>query len=176
MKNERLSAWVDGEADEQDGASVMRELAGEASVRQDCELFWLIGDALRSPQQTGLGVDLTARIMDALESEPTVLAPRRQVLRTAPAGKDRWLPAAAAVAGVAVAAWMSFSLLAPARQEVARPMAVAAPVANDPKPVQLVVGGEQAYYMAHQASTIGAPIGGVAQYIRTVGDEQTGMR
>ncbi len=180
MNDERLSAWVDGEADEIEAAGVLRKLAGDPDVRSECAMAWLIGDALRGSHPAGLGCDLTRSVMTALEREPVVLAPGRTVAPGQKRSLDRWLPAAAAaVAGVAVAAWMSLSLIAPANNVVvSQPLAVATPPvsASASAPVQLVVGGEQAYYLAHQASTIGAPIGGVAQYIRTVGDEQTGTR
>lgn len=179
MNDERLSAWVDGEADEIEAAGVLRKLAGDPDARSECAMAWLIGDVLRGSHPAGLGCDLTRSVMTALEREPVVLAPGRTVVPGQKRNLDRWLPAAAAVAGVAVAAWMSLSLIAPANNVVvSQPLAVATPPvsASASAPVQLVVGGEQAYYLAHQASTIGAPIGGVAQYIRTVGDEQTGTR
>ncbi|MDQ7988130.1 MAG: sigma-E factor negative regulatory protein [Candidatus Dactylopiibacterium sp.] len=182
MMNERLSEWVDGELERDEGERAARAVLEQGASRETCELYWLIGDVMRG--HAAASPDLGARVMAALEAEPTVLAPRPKKHQAAKTGAfDRWLPAAAAVAGVAVAAWMSFSLIVPAApggQEAplaatiaARPAAAVAPEAA-PTPVAL--SGDQAYYMAHQASAMGAPMVGVAQYIRTVGDEQAGNR
>lgn len=175
MMNERLSDWVDGELDDEDSASVLRSVMRHQDEREVCEIFWLIGDALRDSSQPML-TDLAGRVMSSLEAEPTVLAPKPQLPARSPV-VERWLPAAAAVAGVAVAAWMSLSLLDPSREEARPAVAMAQPVAVPASaPAEFALSGEQAYYMAHQASAVGAPMAGVAQYIRTVGDEQTGRR
>jgi negative regulator of sigma E activity len=174
MTNERLSDWMDGELDEEDSARVFRSVMQHPDEREACEIFWLIGDALRDSAQPMLLTHLAGRVMDSLGAEPTVLAPKPQLPARSP-GVDRWLPAAAAVAGVTVAAWMGLSLLEPSRDGMQPAIAVAQPAASS-APATVALSGEQAYYMAHQASAIGAPMAGVAQYIRMVGDEQTGRR
>lgn len=184
MMNERLSDWVDGELEYEESRRVLQSVMQNDADRQACELFWLIGDALRgSAAERGLDVSLSSRVMAALEAEPIVLAPRVLEHSAALPPVNRWFSAAAAAGGVAVAGWMSLSLLGAGGEAshpavaVGVPQAVVLPVAAASAPMQEgSLGGEQAYYMAHQAAALGAPMPGVAQYIRTVGDEQVGRR
>lgn len=175
MMNEQISAWVDGEVEQGEARQVVDAMLQHDAQRQTCELYWMIGDALRGLPASGRA--LAPQVMRALASEPTVLAPRPVL--AAPAGGLRWMPMAAAVAGVAVAAWMGLSMWAPARQAATQSMALSAPpetVAQAQAPAQSGLAGEQAYFMAHQASAVGAPMAGVAQYIRAVSDERVGGR
>lgn len=168
MMNEQLSAWVDGEAAPDESAQALEAVARPGASREQCELYWLIGDVLRGQAVTGSGV--ASRVMSALEPEPVVLAPRRQAQRPQ-TEEARWMPMAAAVAGLAVAAWMGLSLWTP----VQAPAVAQAPQLPAQQPSAAVALAEdQAYYMAHQASAVGAPMAGVAQYIRSVSDERAG--
>lgn len=183
MMNEKLSDWVDGELEQEEGRRVLQSIMRNESERQACELYWLIGDALRGSAGDGrLDVSVGSRVMAALEDEPTILAPRGPARSPAPPpALNRWFSAAAALGGVAVVGWMSLALLGggnePRPVAAALPQAVVLPVtAAASVPAAGTLGGEQAYYMAHQAAAIGAPMPGVAQYIRTVGDEQVGRR
>lgn len=170
MMNEQLSAWVDGEAGQDEAALVLGSVAQHAAQRETCELYWLIGDALRG-QASGCG-RLSVKVMASLASEPTVLAPR-PVKATRVSGPARWMPIAAAVAGLAVAGWMGLSLSTPlATQSMARLETPAAAPAQQ----AAALNEDQAYFMAHQASAMGSPMVGVAQYIRTVSDERAGLR
>lgn len=171
MMNEQISAWVDGEVEQGEARQVVDAMLQHDAQRQTCELYWMIGDALR-----GLPVKesvLAPQVMRALASEPTVLAPRPVL--AAPVGGLRWMPMAAAVAGVAVAAWMGLSMWAPVRQAATQPVALGAPPEIQAQ-APSGLAGEQAYFMAHQASAVGAPMAGVAQYIRAVSDERVGGR
>lgn len=171
MTNEQLSVWVDGEAGPEEAVRTLEAVTQHASQRKTCEMYWLIGDTLRA--QTGACSGLAERVMAELAQEPTVLAPRPTRLQGVSQSSARWMPVAAAVAGVAVAAWMGLSLWAPPSQSAAQSMAEA-PRATAPR--QVALQDEQAYFMAHQGSAMGAPMGGVAQYIRTVSDDRTGTR
>jgi sigma-E factor negative regulatory protein RseA len=170
MMNEQISAWVDGETVQDEAAMTLESILRHDGQRETCELYWLIGDALRD-QSFGRS-RVAERVKSALAAEPTVLAPRARA--SAPPDGARWMPMAAAVAGVAVAAWMGLSLwspLQPAIQGLAK---------SAPAPVlaaaQVSMANDQAYYMAHQGSVVGTPMAGVAQYIRTVSDDQVGRR
>jgi len=104
---ETLSALVDGRLDtvESPGDAVGR-------VCQDRELldawsrYHLIGDALRDQLPDAIAPDLTARVAAALESEPTVLAPRGRP----PAAPVRWIAGAAVAASCAAVVLFSASL------------------------------------------------------------------
>lgn len=167
MMNEQLSAWVDGEAAPGEAVQTLEAVIRPGASREQCELYWLIGDLLRD--QAAVSSQLTDRVMYALEDEPVVLAPRRHV-KAPQTAEMRWMPMAAAVAGLAVAAWMGLSLWSP----VQAPVMAQAPQPVQTPAAQMALADDRAYYMAHQASAIGAPMAGVAQYIRTVSDEQAG--
>lgn len=184
MTNEQLSEWLDGELDDETSARCMQALDQDSRQRETCGLYWMIGDCLRGEAAGG---DVRSRVMAALVDEPTVLAPvARPKVRETP----RWMPMAAAVAGVTFAVWMGLSLWSgPATQQQVQNVAqqqpmVAAPVlasasapdsATADAPAE-VLADERGYLMAHQASAMGAPMAGVAQYIRTVSVDQTDGR
>lgn len=173
MMNEHLSAWIDGELDHVDAIRVADSLAGQPERKHACTLCWLIGDVLRG--EPALSADFTRRVMDQLESEAVVLAPR-PLLGLPEKHKEgwRWMPMAAAMAGVAVAGWMGLTVWNGASRE-AQVIALHAPavvqVAVTTSPAARLLSNDQSYLMAHQASSMGVPMAGVAQYIRTVSDE-----
>lgn len=175
MANEQLSAWLDGELGATESEIVVKNLGRHAGQREACSAYWLIGDCLRGEAQRP--VDLSARVMQALEFEPVVLAP-------APSRSGRLagqlMPMAAAVAGLAVAAWMSLSLWTSPLQAGGVTLVESSKV-PDAEVVSVdhaadSLSDERSYLMAHQASARGAPMVGVAQYIRSVSVEQAGGR
>lgn len=164
--NEQLSAWIDGEIEGADSARVLELAARQPGQRKACALCWLIGDILRD--EPALQPDFTRRVMAQLEAEATVFAPSSRQMPEIPG--LRWMPMAAAVAGAAVAVWMGFGVWGGSGREIqtlAQRSALPVPPASSK-----VLSGDRSYLMAHQASAMGVPMGGVAQYIRTVGDEQ----
>lgn len=167
----RVSALMDGELEQQDAQSTLQSLKSTEALRREWQDFHVIGDALRGESQ--LPMDITARVMEALQDEPTVLAP----VRRAP---KRWLQSAlalaASAAGVAVVAWVglgsepsvlpnngsgamltaSRSLSSPVPQVAAQPVAET----NAPR--------MQEYLLAHQThGSAGALLSG-SHYVRTV--------
>ncbi len=121
----------------------------------------MIGAALRG--ERGLDLDVTARVMSALDMEPTVMAP---VARRPPEWQRPLLALAASAAGVAVVAWLA---LAPGESGLtagagglaaAKPGPVVAQAQSTPR--------LQEYLVAHQAYAPGGVIGGAARNIRTV--------
>jgi sigma-E factor negative regulatory protein RseA len=161
----RISALMDGELESHEVAETLRTLRRSPEMRSewcDCQL---IGAALR--RERGLGIDVTARVMAAIEAEPTIMAPKpgREIEWRRPA-----LALAASAAGVAVVAWLA---LAPGRD----PSPLLATVAPAVKRVPLVAQSQsqlqstprlQEYLVAHQAyAPAGAMVGG-ARNIRTV--------
>jgi sigma-E factor negative regulatory protein RseA len=84
----RISALMDGELDQARGR---RDAAGPAPQRylaQRMARWPLIGAALRG--ERGLDLDVTARVMSALEAEPTVMAPNPGALRRGSGRCWRW--------------------------------------------------------------------------------------
>ena len=71
--NERISALMDSEADE---ASWLQAAVRESEGQATWSRYHLMGDALRNELPAQLDLDLTARIAQALQDEPTVLAPK----------------------------------------------------------------------------------------------------
>ena len=160
MKTE-ISALMDGELEDHEIRGTLDVLRRSEEARSGWNDAHLIGEALRGDSR--LGFDVTARVMAALEQEPTVLAPQ------AAARQDRARPAlalAASAAGVAVVAWLA---LAPA-PEAELPARVAAVTARA-VPVPATVASTprlQEYLVAHQAYSSAGPMAGGARNIRTV--------
>ena len=71
--NERISVLMDSEADE---AGWLQAAVRENEDQAIWSRYHLIGDALRNELPAQLDFDLTARIAQALQDEPTVLAPK----------------------------------------------------------------------------------------------------
>ncbi|MEC5388257.1 sigma-E factor negative regulatory protein [Uliginosibacterium sp. H3] len=171
MMNEQISAWVDGELSEVEMHRVQDAVVRDPALQMKCGTLWLIGDAMRD--EPALSLDFTRRVMAELAAEPTVLAPVI-VLPVKSVGRaQRWMPMAAAVAGVAVVAWVALSNSA--SQQVAAPvMAVAKPQAQQfalQAGVQRSVSradDDRPYLMAHQAYGPGVQMAGVSGYVRPV--------
>ena len=68
---EWVSAAVDGEADSQ----ALAELASDKASHEKWRNYHMIGDAMRGELPQTLNLDLSARIADAIEQEPTIMAP-----------------------------------------------------------------------------------------------------
>lgn len=105
VRDERLSALLDGELDNDEARAAWQELHQDSDHQQRWTRYELIGDTLRNNLPEQLPLNLAARISDALEDEPPLLAPTGEdVLQAAPPKKRLtariWQP----VAGLAVAA------------------------------------------------------------------------
>ena len=161
----RISALMDGELEAHEIVDTFTEMRRSEEMRNqwcDCQL---IGAALRD--EPGLDIDVAARVMAALELEPTVIAPAHR--RT-----DTWqrplLALAASAAGVAVVAWLALapgSELAPAREPVlasAKQVPATLPAAAQTQSTPRL----QEYLVAHQAYAPGGAMIGGARNIRTV--------
>lgn len=160
---EKLSALMDGELDEIETMAAFARLRTSEDYRQQWSDYHRIGDALRA--STGLEIDLTARVMEALIDEPVVLAPPRSLSRQATL--QRTLALAASVAGITLVATLAWSGRPGAVAQVAR-VPVEAQV-----PSQLTGDNLQAYLVAHQTHAPSAQ--GAAHYIKTVSMD-TGAR
>ncbi len=156
----RISALMDGELESHEIAETFRELKHNGELRSEWCDCHLIGAALRGERE--LDIDVVAKVMSAIDLEPTVMAPRSSF-------KPEWrrpaLALAASAAGVALVAWLALapgSEAVPARQTAAaRPGSVV--VANSQSTPRL-----QEYLVAHQAYAPGGAMVGGARNIRTV--------
>ncbi len=92
--DERISALVDGELDEQEHRVIVDKLLTRSENRKAWGRYHLIGDTLKRSLPKGMDHGFSSRVMAALDDEPTVLAPQ-------PPAKSSWRQR---VAGLAVAA------------------------------------------------------------------------
>jgi sigma-E factor negative regulatory protein RseA len=98
---QELSSLMDGELEADEARRAIRGCCGNEALKEKWQAYHLIGEAMRGEGPCrGLA---TRRIMDALEREPTVLAPRLRL--GASAGRVAFA-AAASVATVAVVGWI----------------------------------------------------------------------
>ncbi len=151
---------MDGELESHEIAETFRELKRNGELRSEWCDCHLIGAALRGERE--LDIDVAARVMSAIDMEPTVMAPGS---RLRPEWRRPALALAASAAGVALVAWLALapgSEAVPARQVMAaRPGSVV--VANSQSTPRL-----QEYLVAHQAYAPGGAMVGGARNIRTV--------
>ncbi|MBI3480991.1 MAG: sigma-E factor negative regulatory protein, partial [Nitrosomonadales bacterium] len=105
MKQE-ISALMDSELFEDEAESLLDRIKNDAAVRKNWASYHLIGDVLRQPEY--IHCDLSAKVRERLQDEPTVLAPRRRAAKQ----KMRMfaLSAAASLSAVSVVVWMSVQI------------------------------------------------------------------
>lgn len=161
---ENLSAWMDGELEDQQTRQFPQQLKRDAELRGNWDCYHLIGDALRGVQ----GPDLCATIGARLDAEPTVVAPQRR----STAERVRWV-ALSAAAGISAAAFVGWMALPGVQQNSVQ--IAAAPVA-EAKQVA-VPAGEVAndYLLAHQRYSPSNAMQGVAPYVRAVSVERSAV-
>ena len=73
---EKISQLVDSELDAADRRALMDKLVGDRHAQSRWRKYHLIGCVIRD-EVTVVGKDLSPEIMERLEGEPTVLAPRK---------------------------------------------------------------------------------------------------
>ena len=125
---EQLSAMMDGEEDfrwlSPQAAAFVRSAAADDTARRDWLVYAQIGDVLRSSDLTPMPneIDFLQRVSAAIAREPIVLQPQPAVasaVATAhrrPHWSTRMAAGMAAVAGVAVMAWVALPGLQNAEQ------------------------------------------------------------
>ncbi len=150
--NERISALMDGELDDQAAAELIQTLGAQREALDTWRVYHLISDAIRENQPL-----------------PGRFAP--------PAQPRRWvaLPIAASLAAVSLVGWLAF---APQQEAAPPPVAQAAPApASRSAPVAVplpTAAGD--YLLAHQGVSPRFSIQGMAPYIRSVSDEVRATR
>ena len=146
--NERISALMDGELEDQAADELIPVLARERDALETWRVYHLISDALRENQP--------------LPRAPVVaLQPRRRIA----------LPIAASLAAVTLVGWLAFS----PPQEPAAPQAAVAEapgtVAQAPMLRVPLPSATSDYLLAHQGFSPRVSLQGMAPYIRTVSDQ-----
>jgi len=157
MKKE-ISALMDGELFEDEAEGLLDRVKRYSDAHKDWEVYHLIGDVLRQPEH--IHCDLSAKVRERMQDEPTVLAPRRhavkQKMRTVA------LSAAASLVAVGVVAWMSAQIAPETSAQMAMQQTALRPASMQIKPKS------NDYLMAHQEFSPSTTMSGGASYIRTV--------
>jgi sigma-E factor negative regulatory protein RseA len=166
---EQLSAMMDDAAADRECERCVRYLKTDLDLRNTWDLYHLIGDTLRGHTAP----DIADRVRDRLAAEPVVLAPRATAR---PMRRASWvvLSAAASVAAVAFVGWMALPLFEVAPKSPGPVVQSDEPVAIV-EPLQAAVPAPEGindYLLAHQRFSPGPSIGGIAPYVRSVGDER----
>jgi len=157
--NQHISALMDGELFEDEADALFDQLKNDPGADEDWRTFHLISDALRQPDH--IHVNISPRLHERLQAEPTILAPRSRTRQNA-----RWfaLSAAASVLALTLVAWMSLQV----GSEPAPQMAMQQ-TSSALKPASFSGrGGLNDYLMAHQEYSPSADVQGAASYMHTV--------
>jgi len=97
---DQISALVDGEISPENAEHIFTAISAGGELGQSWATYHLIGDAMRNSPV--FKSDFTSRLMQQLESEPTILAPK---LKKSPRISSVW-SVAASVAAVMFVGWM----------------------------------------------------------------------
>lgn len=165
---DRISAFMDGEAERFESEQVLQRLRQDTAWRETWETYHLIGHTMRReyPLQHGF----SARVGTQLAAEPTIMAPRftrRRIVRYA-------LSAAASLAAVAAVATLMFSdnPLRPqaelAQHQPAAAIDLASRSSAEIQAVPAAIGRVNEYLLAHQEFSPSTAIQGAVPYARTV--------
>jgi len=121
MMKKQLSELMDGELDVEASEHLLTALKSKGDVKEAWKQYHLIGDAIRG--DVDMQPDFSARVMAALDAEPTVLAINKQATETKPAASKLKLPmfwsVAASVAAVMFVSMMAFELQLGGSEEMA---------------------------------------------------------
>jgi sigma-E factor negative regulatory protein RseA len=171
---EKISALMDGELSEEDAASVIRKLEATDDLREQWIAFHLISDVLAHPEARP--IDVSRRVSARLAAEP----PARGVTVLRPKAKRKPVAyaAAASIAAVFAAGWMSLQTTHGPNQQQNLADAGSAPV--NAIPVIPVAGPVSAsapvqindYLLAHREFSPSTAMHGVAPYTRTVSESR----
>jgi sigma-E factor negative regulatory protein RseA len=164
MMKQEISALMDGELFEDEADSLIDRIKRDPAAHQDWAIYHLIGDVLRQPES--IHRDIGAAVREQLQNEPTVLAPRRQLLKQKV--RSYALSAVASVLAFAVVAWMSLQI---------SPNGVAQPSMRLAQNQGSIANGQirdkfNDYLMAHQDVSPDTSINSGASYLRAVSYEE----
>ncbi|MCL1036926.1 anti-sigma factor [Shewanella submarina] len=168
LGQEWVSAAVDGEVEGQ----AMADLAADKGSHDKWRNYHMMGDAMRGELPDTINLDLSARIAQAIDDEPAIVAPNIQVTAKAEVDKPRGnvvplfkqfgqYAIAASVALVAVIGVQNYQQQGPDQEPMSvlstRPLVgTASPVSLQTGPVQQVQSGnsnEQVYEQRRRLNT-----------------------
>jgi len=168
---DKVSEWMDGELDEHQARRQSLRISRDEVARDSWNTFHLIGDVMRG--EPVMSQRFTDGLTERMSLEPTVLAPRRGVVRRV---TSYALPIAASIAAVAAVGWIASVTqpLAPEPQVASAPVAPAAVVQPSTQLASVPTEGKKVheYLFAHQQFGPSTEIQGLAPYIRSVSAEQ----
>lgn len=136
---EKLSALVDGELTGVEYGSVVDTIHSSSELKQRWMRYHIAADALKKGlPPTLLKPDFASRVMQAVDAEPTVLAPRNLSPKVNPVTKQlAGLAIAASVTAIAVLGVQTWRLQS-GTEPAAEVAQVTAPVVNIMRPVATV--------------------------------------
>lgn len=136
MNGERLSALVDGELNGAEYGQALDAINLSPELRQRWMRYHTASDALKNSLPTALlKPDFSSRVMQAIDAEPTILAPRNVTRKINPLVKQfAGLAIAASVTAVAVLGVQTWRL-EPVAEPVATAVQLTPPVADLIRPV-----------------------------------------
>lgn len=157
MKRE-ISTLMDGELFEDEAEDLFDRIKRDSDAHKDWAVYHLIGDVLRQPEH--IHCDLSVKVRERMQDEPTVLAPRNRAVKQKVRAVA--LSAAASLAAVGVVAWMSLQISPETAPQMAMQQAALRPASAQIQPKS------NDYLMAHQEFSPSIDMNGGASYIRTV--------
>jgi len=162
---EKISALMDGELSPEEAERELRRVAQNPELQQAWDAYHLVGDVLRG-EQLAPG-RLRERVLERLELEPTVLAPKPSILKRHAVIYPMY--AAASVCAITLVAWLALPLIG-GPGETPAGIATAVPANPGMQPVSNVPddGTMNEYLLAHQGMSPSTALQGLAPYVRTV--------
>ena len=172
-KYQNLSAIIDGEIEL--GDKLIQELESDPELLARWQRYHLIRDGLDKHLPACGFTDISGRVMAALDSEPTVLAPRRKRITQKLIKQAAGLAVAASVATVAI---ISVQTTQVARQNetggsiarIEQPRIDQSAIAQARLRNQAVQSKLNGYLVNHNEYSVSARMQGMMPYMRIVGD------
>ena len=134
---ERLSALIDGELTGVEYGHAIDEIQLKPELKQRWKRYHIASDGLKKSLPPALlKTDFSVRVMQAVDAEPTVLAPRHITYKVNPVTKQlAGLAIAASVTAVAVLGAQSWHVQQSAEPVATVAQAVTPPINNEIRPV-----------------------------------------
>lgn len=123
--DEHISALMDGELSEAETGRLLDQLQRDAGLRMCWTRYHLISDALRSDLTCHIKHNVANRVIQALESEPIHLSPRRATPHPSRLTPHIFKPLAGLAVAASITAVAVLSLQATAPLQTASPVSLA---------------------------------------------------
>ena len=130
---EQISAWMDGEISIENAQHLLSSVKAGGQSAECWSTYHLIGDAMRGNSQ--YKPDLTQRIMQQIDLEPTVLAPQ---VKKSPIKNQTYWSIAASLSAIMFVGWMVLQQQSDSNNVLA--------------PIEIAQNLPAEYLVAHQSS------------------------